>query len=131
MKIGYQALVEAARREIEEVTPEQLRQMLDEGNVLVVDVRDMHELDHHGRIPGSFHCPRGMLEFSIDPASPYYRKEFGEERRIVFHCTLGWRSALSTQTAQKMGLESVMHLKGGFKAWKEAGGEVENLKKTA
>jgi rhodanese-related sulfurtransferase len=131
MKIGYQALVEAARREIDEVTPEELREMLSAGNVLVVDVRDIRELEREGRIPGSFNCPRGMLEFWIDPASPYFRKEFGDQKRYVFHCALDWRSALATQTAQRMGLENVAHLRGGFKAWKEAGGEVETVEKKA
>ena len=129
MKIGYEALVEAARREIEEVTPDQLREMAQEGDILIVDVRDVRELERDGRIPGSFHCPRGVLEFWIDPASPYYHPEFGQEKRIVFHCALDWRSALATQTAQRMGLERVMHLAGGFKAWKEAGGEVETVEK--
>ena len=81
MKIGYEALIEAARREIEEVTPDQLREMVGEGDILIVDVRDIRELEREGRIPGSFHCPRGMLEFWIDPASPYYRPEFGQERQ--------------------------------------------------
>ena len=131
MKIGYEALVEAARREIDEVTPEQLLEMLGQGDVLVVDVRDIREVEREGRIPGSFHCPRGMLEFWIDPASPYFRGEFGAGKRIVFHCALDWRSALSTQTAQRMGLENVMHLKGGFKAWKDADGPVEKSDKSA
>jgi rhodanese-related sulfurtransferase len=129
MKIGYQALVEAARREIEEVTPEQLQEMLQQGGVLVVDVREIGELQREGRIPGSFHCPRGVLEFWIDPASPYFKTEFGEEKQFVFHCALDWRSALATQTAQRMGLDNVAHLKGGFKAWKEAGGAVETPEK--
>jgi rhodanese-related sulfurtransferase len=84
-------------------------------------------LHREGRIPGSFHCPRGVLDFWIDPASPYFKTEFGEEKHFVFHCTLDWRSALATQTAQRMGLGNVAHLKGGFKAWKEAGGAVEML----
>jgi rhodanese-related sulfurtransferase len=127
MKIGYEALVEAARREIDEVTPEQLQEMLEQGGVLVVDVRESKEIEREGRIPGSYNCPRGLLEFWIDPASPYFREPFGQARRYVFHCALDWRSALSTQTAQRMGLANVMHLKGGFKAWKEAGGPVEKL----
>ena len=131
MKIGYQALVEAARREVDEVTPEQLMGMLSEGGVTVVDVRDIRELERDGRIPGSLHAPRGMLEFWIDPASPYFRREFGEESRFVFHCWLDWRSALSAQTAQRMGLENVAHLRGGFKGWKEAGGDVETVEKRA
>jgi rhodanese-related sulfurtransferase len=131
MKIGYEALVEAARREIDEVTPEQLQEMLEQGGVLVVDVREKREVERDGRIPGSFNCPRGLLEFWIDPASPYYRKEFGHSMRYVFYCALDWRSALSTQTAQRMGLENVMHLTGGFKAWKEVGGPVEKSDKSA
>jgi rhodanese-related sulfurtransferase len=131
MKIGYEALIEAARREIEEISVDQLQEMLEQGGVLVVDVRDNREIERDGRIPGSFNCPRGMLEFWIDPASPYFKAPFGETRRFVFHCALDWRSALATQTAQKMGLENVMHLKGGFKAWKEAGGEVEMVEKRA
>jgi rhodanese-related sulfurtransferase len=131
MKIGYQALVEAARREIDEVTPEELRELVEGGNVLIVDLRDIRELERDGRIPGSFHCPRGMLEFWIDPASPYYQREFGEPIRFVFYCGLDWRSSLATQTAQRMGLENVAHLKGGFKAWKDAGGAVEKLSKSS
>jgi rhodanese-related sulfurtransferase len=131
MKIGYEALVEAARREIDEVTPEELQELLEQGDVLVVDVREPKEIEREGRIPGSYNCPRGLLEFWIDPASPYFRKEFGEPRRFVFHCALDWRSALSTQTAQRMGLGNCMHLKGGFKAWKDAGGPVEMKAKSA
>ena len=125
MKIGYQALIEAARREIEELTSEQLQEMLEQGNVLVVDVRERREIERDGQIPGSFNCPRGVLEFWIDPASPYFKTEFGGGRRYVFYCSLDWRSALATHTAQRMGLENVMNLKGGFKAWKEVGGPVE------
>jgi rhodanese-related sulfurtransferase len=131
MKIGYQALVEAARREIDEVTPEELRELVEGGNVLIVDLRDIRELERDGLIPKAFHCPRGMLEFWIDPASPYYRREFGEPKRFIFYCGLDWRSALATQTAQRMGLENVAHLKGGFKAWKDAGCEVEKLSKSS
>ncbi|NJM35189.1 MAG: rhodanese-like domain-containing protein [Rhodomicrobium sp.] len=125
MKIGYNALVEAARREIRELEPEEVMAEAAKGNVVIVDVRDFRELDRDGRIPGSFHCPRGMLEFWIDPASPYFKPVFGETKRFIFHCALDWRSALATHTAQMMGLENVAHMKGGFKAWKEAGGPVE------
>jgi rhodanese-related sulfurtransferase len=125
MKIGYQALIEAARREIEELTPDQLQEMLEQGDILVVDVRERREVERDGRIPGSFNCPRGVLEFWIDPASPYFKAEFGDGRRYVFYCSLDWRSALATHTALRMGLENVMNLKGGFKAWKEVGGPVE------
>jgi rhodanese-related sulfurtransferase len=131
MKIGYDALIEAAKREIEELEPDQLMAAMDKGELVVVDVRDVREIERDGRIPGSFHCPRGMLEFWIDPASPYFKQIFGETKRFVFYCALDWRSALATQTAQAMGLANVAHLKGGFKAWKTAGGAVETVVETA
>jgi rhodanese-related sulfurtransferase len=131
MKIGYDALIEAARREIEELEPDQVMAAMDTGDIVIVDVRDIREVERDGRIPGSFHCPRGMLEFWIDPASPYFKQIFGESKRFVFQCTLDWRSALATQTAQRMGLTNVAHLKGGFKAWKAAGGAVEMVTETA
>jgi rhodanese-related sulfurtransferase len=125
LKIGYDALVNAARREIEEITPEELTELRSGDSITIIDVRDIHEVERDGRIPGAHHCPRGMLEFCVDPASPYYRLIFGERRRFVFYCTLDWRSALAAQTVQNMGLHDVAHLKGGFKAWKAAGGAVE------
>lgn len=131
LKIGYDALVEAARREIEELTPEELQSVLRSEDILVVDVREKREVEREGRIPGSFHCPRGVLEFWVDPASPYFRSEFGEDKRFIFHCALDWRSALAVQTVQRMGLHNVAHLKGGFKAWKEAGGPVESIGSSA
>jgi rhodanese-related sulfurtransferase len=127
MKIGYDALIEAARREIRELEPDEVMAELERGDVVIVDVRDVREIERDGRIPGSVHCPRGMLEFWIDPASPYYKPVFGEPKRFVFQCALDWRSALATQTAQAMGLGNVAHLKGGFKAWKAAGGPVETV----
>lgn len=131
MKIGYDALIEAARREIQELEPQDVMARLGDDEIVIVDIRDIRELEREGRIPGSFHCPRGMLEFWIDPASPYFKAIFGEPKRFIFHCALDWRSALATQTAQMMGLEHVAHLKGGFKAWKDAGGPVEMLEKRA
>ena len=131
MKIGYDALIEAARREIDELEPDELMAAMDKGGIVIVDVRDIREIERDGRIPGSFHCPRGMLEFWIDPASPYFKPVFGESKRFVFQCTLDWRSALATQTAQKMGMANVANLKGGFKGWKAAGGPVEMMAETA
>ena len=128
---GYKAMVADANAAIETVPAKDAVSLHGRDDVVLVDLRDPRELEREGRIPGAFHCPRGMLEFWIDPASPYFRKEFGEAKRYVFHCALDWRSALSTQTAQRMGLENVMHLKGGFKAWKEVGGPVEKVSKSA
>lgn len=128
LKIGYDALVDAAKREIEEISAEELISLQENGQageIKLIDVRDVREIEREGAIPGAFHCPRGMLEFWIDPASPYFKPVFGENKRFVFYCALDWRSALATQTAQNMGLRDVVHLKGGFKAWKDIGGEVE------
>ncbi len=131
MKIGYNALINSAKRAIREIDPETLINEFDSSRMMLVDVRDLREIQKSGRIPGSFHCPRGMLEFWIDPASPYYKPVFGEERLFVFYCWLDWRSALSAQTAQTMGLEQVAHIKGGFKAWIDSGGPVEMVQAKA
>lgn len=94
-------------------------------DVVFVDIRDIRELHREGRIPGAFHCPRGMLEFWIDPASPYHKEEFASRKRLLFYCASGWRSALAADTALRMGIERVAHIDGGFTAWREAGGPVE------
>lgn len=127
MKVGYDALVSSARRNIREIEVEAVLNDISNDKYTFIDVRDVRELKKTGRIPGSFHCPRGMLEFWIDPASPYYKPIFGENRHFVFYCWLDWRSALAAATVQTMGLENVAHIKGGFKAWVDGGGPVEML----
>ena len=92
--------------------------------VTFVDLRDPRELERDGMIPGAFHCPRGMLEFWIDPQSPYHKPWFAEDRTFVFYCASGWRSLLAAETAQRMGLKTAS-LRGGFAAWREAGQPVE------
>lgn len=92
--------------------------------VTFVDLRDPRELDREGMIPGAFHCPRGMLEFWIDPDSPYAKDQFQTGNRFVFYCASGWRSALSARTAKEMGLDNVSHIDDGFSGWKKAGGPV-------
>ncbi len=99
--------------------------MADDESVVIVDIRDVRELQREGKIPGSFHCPRGMLEFWIDPASPYHKDIFAQDKKYVFHCASGWRSALATEVAQRMGLKPVAHIESGFSGWKKAGGSVE------
>lgn len=101
----------------------------DDPEVLFVDLRDVRELHREGMVPGAFHCPRGMLEFWIDPESPYAKEEFASGRRFVFYCASGWRSALSARTAMEMGLAGVSHIESGFSGWKQAGGPVEDKKK--
>jgi rhodanese-related sulfurtransferase len=101
------------------------QELLGRDDVLFVDLRDPRELDREGRIPGAFHCPRGMLEFWIDPASPYAKPQFQQDKTFLFFCAGGLRSALSAHTAQKMGLAPVAHVEGGFSAWKKAGAPIE------
>jgi len=125
VKVGYRALVDAAEREIETLTVDDAKALHGRDDVVFVDVRDVRELGREGRMPGAFHCPRGMLEFWIDPQSPYHKPVFAQDKRFVFFCAGGWRSALSAQTAQHMGLKPVAHIAGGFGAWKKAGGPVE------
>jgi rhodanese-related sulfurtransferase len=118
------ALVEAAEREIETISIDQARTLYD-GETVFVDIRDIRELNREGRIPGAFHCPRGMLEFWIDPESPYHKPIFAEDKKFIFFCAGGLRSALAAQTAHRMGLRPVAHLRGGFGAWRARGGAVE------
>jgi len=122
---GFRALVDAAEREIENLTVEEAVALHGRDDVTFIDLRDPRELEREGRMPGAFHCPRGMLEFWIDPDSPYYKPVFGEDKRFVFFCAGGWRSALAAHTAQRMGLKPVAHIRGGFGAWRKANGPVE------
>src|SRR6056297_421045 len=107
LKVGYQALLDAAEREIKTLEVTEAQALLGQPDVVFVDIRDVRELEREGRVPGAFHAPRGMLEFWIDPDSPYFKPVFGEDKTFVFYCQSGWRSALSTQTMQRMGLGRV------------------------
>jgi rhodanese-related sulfurtransferase len=131
LKKGIKELVAEAYAEIETVKAPEALKLKDDPNVLLVDLRDIRELQRDGRIPGAFHAPRGMLEFWVDPESPYYKEIFGSGKKFVFFCAGGLRSALAAQTVQNMGLEPVCHIEGGFRAWKEAGGAVEMEKPKA
>ncbi|MDF2097018.1 rhodanese-like domain-containing protein [Aquibaculum arenosum] len=125
MKRGYKDLLAEAEREITTLSAAEAIARHGNDRVCYVDLRDPRELAREGRIPGAFHCPRGMLEFWIDPESPYHKSIFGEAKEFVFYCASGWRSALATKTAAEMGLAPVAHIGGGFTAWREAGGAVE------
>lgn len=122
---SVERLVAAAEAEIDVVDIPTAQAMTAEAGVIFVDLRDIRELDREGRLPGAFHCPRGMLEFWLDPESPYHKPVFSTAERFVFFCAAGWRSALAAKTAQDMGLTGVCHMAGGFSAWKEAGLPVE------
>jgi rhodanese-related sulfurtransferase len=98
----------------------QAQELLQDSNTVFVDIRDIRELEREGMIPGALHAPRGMLEFWVDPDSPYYKPIFGEGKRLILYCASAWRSALATKTLQDMGLPHVCHLEGGFGAWKLA-----------
>lgn len=122
---GYKALLEEANALIRTLGVEEARAMHGQGDVVFVDLRDPRELEREGRLPGAFHCPRGMLEFWIDPESPYAKPVFQQDKTFIFFCAGGWRSALAARTAQEMGLKPVAHIEGGFGAWKKSGAPVE------
>lgn len=117
-------LVAEARARIEEIETPDLIAMLDDPNVVVVDIRDVRERQRSGFIPGSFHAPRGMIEFWVDPESPYFKEVFGEDRKFVLHCASGWRSAITAAALQDLGFEAA-HLREGFSTWAQQGGPVE------
>ena len=127
MAKGHKQLLDEANALVASVTPTEAQALLGREDVLFVDLRDPRELARDGKIPGAFHCPRGMLEFWIDPESPYAKPVFQQDKRFVFFCGGGWRSALTAQAAQEMGLKPVAHMAGGFGAWKKAGGPVETV----
>lgn len=122
---GFRQMLDEALAEIVTLSAEEGKALLGNPDVVFVDLRDPRELEREGLIPGSFHATRGMLEFWIDPESPYHKPIFAEKKKFVFYCAGGWRSALAAQTARTMGLEDVAHLDGGFGRWKEAGFPVE------
>jgi rhodanese-related sulfurtransferase len=125
IKRGYKELVAEAETMIETLPVADAVALAGKDDVVLVDLRDPRELEREGRVPGAFHCPRGMLEFWIDPESPYHKPVFAQDKTFVFFCGGGWRSALAARAAQEMGLQPVAHVAGGFAAWKKAGGPVE------
>lgn len=127
MKKGYKELIEEANSLIETISIETAMSIFDNDDYSFIDLRDFRELKRSGKIPGSFSCPRGMLEFWIDPESPYHKDIFSQEKHFVFYCASAWRSALATKTALEMGLPRVSHIEGGFTAWIRADGKIEQL----
>ena len=126
---GYKTMLDEANAKIQTLSVGDAMALQGREDVVFVDLRDPRELEREGRMPGAFHCPRGMLEFWIDPQSPYHKPKFAEDKKFVFFCAGGLRSALAAQTAQEMGLKPVAHVAGGFGAWKKAGGPVEAVEK--
>lgn len=121
LRKGVKQMVDEVMPRITRIGPEEARARHGRDDVVFVDLRDVRELEREGMIPGAFHCPRGMLEFWIDPESPYHKDVFASGKEFVFYCNLGWRSALAADVAQQMGLERVLDMEGGFNAWKERG----------
>ena len=125
LKTSASDMVNNARARIEEIETSDLIIMMEDPNVVIVDIRDIRERQRNGYISGSFHASLGMIEFWIDPESPYHKDIFAQEgKKYVFHCASGWRSALTVATLQDMGFEAA-HLKEGFSTWEKQGGAVE------
>ncbi len=128
MPTGYKEMLEKAYQAIKRISPEKAVEVYEKEDYTLVDLRDIRELTREGKIPGALHAPRGMIEFWIDPESPYHKPVFASGKQFVFYCNKGWRSALATHTAQQMGL-NVCDIEGGFTAWKEAGHSVEKVER--
>lgn len=120
-------LVKEAKAQIENLTPLQVRDEMENGNATIIDIREPDELKQNGAIPGSINAPRGMLEFYADASLPYHKPEFKKDSRIILQCASGGRSALAAVTLKQMGYANAAHLDGGFKAWKEAGLPVREM----
>tara|TARA_R110000787_G_C13152802_1_gene418708 strand:- start:88 stop:489 length:402 start_codon:yes stop_codon:yes gene_type:complete len=124
LRVSSADMVRAARARITEIDAPELINMMNDPDVVIVDLRDIRERQRSGYIPGSFHAPRGMIEFWVDPESPYFKEIFGQDKKFVFHCASGWRSAITTGTLQDMGFDAA-HLREGFSTWEKHGGPVE------
>ncbi len=126
LKTPVSELVAKAREAVEEISTQDALKLVDNDSIQFVDLRDIRERQRSGFIPNSFHCPRGMAEFWVDPDSPYFKDIFNEDKKFVFHCASGWRSALTVQTLNEMGFEAA-HLKDGFIDWEKSGGPIEQM----
>ena len=124
---GIKAMIDEANAVVEVMSAEDAIKAAQQPGVILIDIRDPREIERDGRIPGAFSCTRGMLEFWIDPESPYAKPVFQESKKFIFHCAGGLRSALAAKTAHDMGLAPVAHMAGGFAAWRDAGGAVEKV----
>ena len=127
LKVTHKELIDNALQEIETLSVDDAHALLDNDDVVFVDLRDPRELEREGKIPGALHAPRGMIEFWIDPSSPYFKDVFGSGKQFIFYCQSGWRSALTTKTVQDMGLPRVTHIGDGFRGWKDAGAPSEEV----
>lgn len=124
MALTVKQMLEAANAAVSKITPSEAREMIGKGNTLVVDVRDVPEVEKSGKVAGAVHVPRGMLEFRADPESPYHDKNFAKDKNVILYCASGGRSALAGKLLKDMGYEHVYNV-GGFKDWADSGGAVE------
>jgi rhodanese-related sulfurtransferase len=125
---GFRALVDEAMAQVTTYSVAEAQAKLADPQVQIVDIRDVRELEREGTVPGALLAPRGMLEFWVDPASPYFKPVFGDEgKQFILFCGAGWRSALATKTLQDMGMTNVAHIDGGFAEWKKQGAPMETL----
>lgn len=128
--VSVKELVDRANAEVSVWKPGEALARQQDGSAILVDVRDVRELDREGRVTGAVHAPRGMLEFWFDPSSPYHKEVFADpSKTYVLFCALGWRSALSAKTLQDMGFPNIAHVDGGFAALKESGAEIANAER--
>jgi rhodanese-related sulfurtransferase len=125
---GFRALVDEAMAQVKTYSVAEAQAKLADPQVQMVDIRDVRELEREGTVPGALLAPRGMLEFWVDPASPYFKPVFGDEgKQLILFCGAGWRSALAAKTLQDMGMTNVAHIDGGFAEWKKQGAPTETL----
>lgn len=129
LKKSSKQLVSEASEKIETLSLEETKALVGNSDVQFVDIRDVRELNKEGTIPGAIHAPRGMLEFWVDPDSPYFKPVFAEDKKFILFCCSSWRSALAAATLKEMGLNNVAHISGGYGAWVESGGETVPVKK--
>ena len=125
---GFRVLVDEALAQVKTYSVDEVKARLGDANTQIVDIRDVRELEREGTVPGCINAPRGMLEFWVDPASPYYKPVFGDDsKEFVLFCGGGWRSALAAQALQGMGMTNVAHMDGGFSDWAKQGAPTETL----
>jgi rhodanese-related sulfurtransferase len=122
LKKGIKQLLAEAGHKAPGISVQDAQKLYGDANTVFVDIRDVRELEREGMIPGAFHAPRGMLEFWVDPESPYYKPVFTEDKTFILYCQSDWRGVLAAATLKEMGLPNVFHLVGGFTEWSQSGG---------
>src|SRR5690242_8393099 len=130
LKKGFKQLLAEAEHKAPAISVADAQKKRGDASTVFVDIRDVRELDREGMIAGAFHAPRGMLEFWVDPESPYYKPVFAEDKTFILYCQSDWRGTLAAATLKDMGLPNVFHLEGGLNEWKKAGGPTQPRQKS-